>query len=343
MNLRSVQEVPEGSRVILKMDLDVPMHEGKVEDTDRLKKSLSTIGLLLNKHCKIAIIGHLGRPKGNDPSLSLYPVYQTLLPLIEQYQKTTICHQFVKDIENQSILTGAFESYDVSVLENLRFYPGEEENDPQFLKQLVSAATVYVNDALAVAHRKHRSVLLYHDLPGYYGLAFVSEEEKIIAVVQNPQKPMTVILGGAKEDKLSYLPQLVSIADHICIGGKLPTYIQQKQLVFDKEKVYVAGLREDGLDLSDVDIQQFKKYIALSKTIIWAGALGYFEKEDAKQGTRAIAQAIGNSDAYTIIAGGDTEASVSDIGVEDKIKLIASGGGMLLEFLTKGTLPAWDS
>lgn len=343
MNLRPSQEVPENSKVILKMDLDVPMRGEVVQDTDRLKKSLSTIGLLLNKHCKIAIIGHLDRPKGNDPSLSLFPVYQTLISLIEAYQKTTIRHQFIKDIENPSVLAQSFEAYDVSVLENLRFYPGEEGNDPLFLKPLVSAATVYVNDALAVAHRKHRSVLLFKEVPAYYGLAFISEAEKIIAVVQNPQKPMTVILGGAKEDKLSYLPQLVSIADHICIGGKLPTYIQQKQLSVDKEKVYIAGLREDGLDLSDADIEMFKTYIADSKTVVWSGALGYFEKEDAKKGTREIAKALGESTAYTIIAGGDTEASVSDIGVEDKIKLIASGGGMLLELLTKGTLPAWEA
>ena len=330
MNLQSVVEVPENSKVILKMDLDVPMKDGKVQDEDRLKKTLPTIKLLLDKHCRICIIGHLGRPKGNEPLLSLYPVYQTLISLIEGYQKTTIRHQFIKDIES-------FESYDVTVLENLRFCPEEEENDPEFLRPLVSLANVYVNDALATSHRKHRSVMLFKELSAYYGLAFISEVEKILIVVHNPQKPITIILGGAKEDKLSYVPQLVSIADHILIGGKLPLFISKTQ----EEEIYVACLREDGLDLSDADIEKFKSYISLSKTVIWSGALGFFEKEDARKGTLEVARAIGNSDAYTIIAGGDTEASVSHIGVEDKIKLIASGGGMLLEFLTKGTLPAW--
>jgi len=170
-------------------------------------------------------------------------------------------------------------------------------------------------------------------------VAFISEVEKILTVTQNPQKPITIILGGAKEDKLSYLPSLIPIADYICIGGKLPLFISQKQ----GDKIYVAKLREDKLDLSDDDIQEFKKYIALSKTIIWSGALGFFEKEDARKGTLAIARAIAESSAYTIIAGGDTKASVSHIGVEDKINLIASGGGMLLELLTKGTLPAWEA
>ncbi len=226
----------------------------------------------------------------------------------------------------------------MTVLENLRFWPGEEKNDPEFLKPLVQISSCYVNDALGTAHRKHRSVLLFKDLLAYYGLDFISEVEKILAVVQHPQKPMTIILGGAKEDKLSYLPQLTSIADHICVGGKLPTFISSVQA----DNIYVAKLREDKLDLSDADIEEFKKCISLSKTIIWSGALGYFEQEDAQKGTREIAKAIGESSAYTIIAGGDTEASVSDIGVEDKIKLITSGGGMLLELLTCGTLPAWD-
>jgi phosphoglycerate kinase len=332
MNLRSVVEVPENSKVILKMDLDVPMKDGKVQDEDRLKKTLPTIKFLLEKHCRICIIGHLGRPKEKDPSLSLYPVYQTLVLLIEAYQQITIRHQFIQDV-------ASYESYNITVLENLRFWDGEENNDPEFLKPLIQVSDCYVNDALAVAHRKHRSVLLFKELPAYYGLAFVSEVEKILAVVRNPQKPITVILGGAKEDKLSYLPRLISIADHICIGGKLPTFISNGQ----GDKVYVAGLRGDGADLSDTDIERFTSYIAVSKTIIWSGALGYFEKEDARKGTLEIAKAIGNSDAYTIIAGGDTEASVSHIGVEDKIKLIASGGGMLLELLTKGTLPAWEA
>lgn len=332
MNLRSVEEVPENSKVILKMDLDVPMRDGKVEDPDRLKKTLPTIKILLDKHCNICIIGHLCRPKGINPSLSLYPVYQTLIPLIDEYQKTTTRRQFIQDIAN-------FESYDITVLENLRFWPGEEENDPEFLKQLILISNCYVNDALATSNRQHRSIFIFKELPAYYGLAFISEVEKIMNVLKNTTRPVTIILGGAKEDKLSYLPSLIPIADHILIGGKLPTFISKRQ----DEKIYVAGLREDGFDVSDGDIQEFKKYIALSKTIIWSGALGYFEKEDARKGTREIARAIGESMAYTIIAGGDTEASVSDIGVEEKINLIASGGGMLLELLTKGTLPAWEA
>lgn len=335
MNLRSIVEVPENSRVILKMDLDVPMRDGRVEDSDRLKKTLPTIKTLLDKHCRICIIGHLSRPKGNDPSLSLYPVYQTLISLIEGFQKTTIRHQFLNDIKQ-------FESYDVTMLENLRFWPGEEQNNPEFLKDLIQISDCYVNDALATSHRKHRSVMLFKELPAYYGLAFVSEVEKILTVVCNPLKPITIILGGVKEDKLSYLPQLISIADHVCIGGKLPLLVHSSQIIVDS-KIIVAKLREDKLDLSDEDIQEFKKHITLSKTIIWSGALGFFEKEDARKGTREIAKAIGESSAYTIIAGGDTEASVSDIGFEDKINLIASGGGMLLEFLTKGTLPAWEA
>ncbi|MFH0749952.1 MAG: phosphoglycerate kinase [Candidatus Gottesmanbacteria bacterium] len=335
--LRPVSEIPVGSRVLLRMDFDVPMENGRVVDVDRLIKSLPTIQRLLENHCVVVLIGHMGRPEGIDLQYSLKPVFTELVSLIREKEDVEIHETFVEDIKNDAVIEMAFQNNNIICLENLRFFKGEEENDPEFLNTIAAKTTWFVNDALAVSHRQHRSIMLHKIMQTAYGIAFIDEVTKLMSVIYNPCRPLTVILGGVKEDKLSYLPKLISIADYVCIGGKLPTFISQAQ----EANVYVAGLREDGLDLSDEDIEKFKTYISLSKTIIWSGALGYFEKEDAKKGTREIAKALGESTAYTIIAGGDTEASVSDIGVEDKITLIASGGGMMLELLTKGTLPAW--
>lgn len=340
MKLRSVNEILPDTRVILKLDLDVPMSDGTVTDNYRLVKSLPTIKLLLEKKCRIAIIGKLGRPDGHDPELSLRPVYLELMSLLEPGEENLIDSIFVEDISNLEKLDTSLVNNQIIFLENLRFWKGEENNDPDFLRSLVEVCQFFVNDALAVSHRHERSNLLYKNLPGFYGLAFIDEVEKILKVVENPIGPITVILGGAKEDKLNYLPGLEKIADHILIGGKLPQLISNQNQT--NQKVIVAKLRADGFDLNEADIAKFRDIIQNSKTIIWAGAMGFFEKENCQEGTRAIATAVANSQAYKIIAGGDTGASIKDLGLENKIDLIASGGGVMLELLTKGTLPAWN-
>ena len=338
MKLRSVEEVMPNTRVILRMDLDVA--EG---DDSRLIKSIPTIKLLLEKKCKIAVIGHKGRPDGKDEKLSLRPVYLELMSLLEPNGENIIESIFVEDVGDRERLDLSLVKNDIVFLENLRFWKGEESNDPDFLKNLVEVCQFYVDDAFAVAHRKHRSIMLYKNLPGFYGLAFVDEAEKIMKVIENPERPLTIILGGAKEDKLTYLKELTEIADKVLIGGKLPQLIFKLQTSnFNKEKIIIAKLREDTFDLSDEDIDNFKEIINESKMIIWAGAMGWFEKEDCRKGTMEIAKAVANSSAYKIIAGGDTGASIKDLGLEKNIDLVASGGGVMLELLVKGKLPAWE-
>ena len=338
MKLRSVEEVLPNTRVILRMDLDVA--EG---DDARLIKSIPTIKLLLEKKCKIAIIGHKGRPDGKDEKLSLRPVYLELMSLLEPNGENIIESIFVEDVGDKERLDLSLVKNDIIFLENLRFWKGEESNDPDFLKNLVEVCQFFVDDAFAVAHRKHRSIMLYKNLPGFYGLAFVEEAEKIMKVIENPERPLTIILGGAKEDKLTYLPDLLKIADHVLIGGKLPLLVGKLSVTsYELEKVKVAKLREDTFDLSVEDIENFKNIINESKMIIWAGAMGWFEKEDCRKGTIEIAKSVANSEAYKIIAGGDTGASIKDLGLENKIDLVASGGGVMLELLVKGKLPAWE-
>lgn len=333
MNLRSVNEVLQNTRVILRMDLDVA--DG---DNSRLIKSIPTIKLLLEKQCKIAIIGHKGRPEGKDESLSLKPVYLELMSLLEPNGENLIESIFVEDINDRERLDLSLAKNQIVFLENLRFWKGEENNDPDFLRSLVEVCQFYVNDAFAVAHRKHRSIMLHKSLPGFYGLSFVEEANKIAKVVENPERPLTIILGGAKEDKLKYLNELSEIADMVLIGGKLPILTANG----GSQKVLIAELRNDKFDLSDGDIEKFKEVIKDSKMIIWAGAMGWFEKENCKKGTEEIAKAVAGSTSYKIIAGGDTGASVEQLGLRNKIDYVCSGGGVMLEFLVKGKLPAWE-
>jgi phosphoglycerate kinase len=341
MNLRSVEEILPKTRVILRMDLDVPITDDMIEDDSRLIKSLPTIKLLLEKECKIAIIGHRGRPEGENENLSLRPVYVELMMLLEPEGENLIESVFVEQVGDGEKLDVALANNQIVFLENLRFWKGEENNDPEFLKDLTEVCQFYVNDAFAVAHRKATSVMLYKKLPGFYGLSFIEEANKISKLIENPGRPLTVILGGAKEDKLKYLPELEKIADKVLVGGKLPK-ITNYELRITNEKIVWAKLRADGLDLSDEDIKIFIEQINNSKTIVWAGAVGFFEDDNCKKGTIEIAKAVANAEAYKVIAGGDTGASIENLGLKDKIDFICSGGGVMLEFLTKGKLPAWE-
>ncbi|MBI2464553.1 phosphoglycerate kinase [Candidatus Shapirobacteria bacterium] len=343
MKLRSVEEILPETKVILKLDLDVPMNDGDISDNYRLVKSIPTIKLLLAKKCQVSIVGKLGRPEGHDPKYSMRPVYVELMSLLEPNGENLIESIFVEDVGNFEKLDMAMATNQIVFLENLRFWKGEEANDSDFLKNLVEICQFFVNDALAVSHRKERSNMLYKSLPGFYGLAFISEVEKILKVVDDPSHPLTIVLGGAKADKLSHLPELLKIADHVLIGGKLPLLINNsEELIVKSEKIKVAKLREDGFDLSKEDIAQFKEIIGQSKMVVWAGAMGWFEKDDCKEGTKEIAMAVASSPGYKVLAGGDTTASVESLGMKEQIDLIASGGGMMLELLTKGSLPAWE-
>ncbi len=340
-NLRSVEEIQPNTNVILRMDTDLPLDEGKVLDDSRLKKSIPTIRYLLEKNCKIAIVGHLGRPTGYDEKLSLRPVYLELMQLLEIEGQDTLASVFVDDIKNEEKISIAIENNQIIFVENIRFWEEEEKGETGLFEILKKFMSVYVNDAFAVAHRSSASIIIHRELETYYGLSFVEEVEKISLILDTKERPLTVILGGAKEDKLKYLNELTEIADNILVGGKLPKLISLSVNQPISNKVLVAKLREDGLDLSGEDIQSFIEIINSSKIIIWSGAMGFYESLNSRNGTEKIAIAVANTEAKKIIAGGDTGASIKNLGLKDKIDFVCSGGGVMLEMLVKEDLPAW--
>jgi len=338
--LNSVKNIGEDKVVILRMDLDLPINNGEILDNSRLRKSIPTIKLLLARKNKIVIIGHLGRPQNNDKSLSLKPIYLDLIEILErECGGDCVSNVFVDDIKDEEKLKQAISENEIIFVENLRFYEEEESGNTTLFSELKKYGSVFVNDAFAVAHRKAASIILHREMETFYGLSFVEESEKIGNILD--KENLVIVLGGAKEDKLKNLEQLSKIADYVLIGGKLPKLVDRSSMI-DRRNILVAELRKDGLDLSDEDIEKFKEKINGAKTIVWAGAMGFYEKEDAQKGTEEIARAIANSNSYKIIAGGDTAASIAKLGLKDKIDFVCSGGGVMLEFLTKGSLPAWE-
>ena len=346
--LNSVENINEKNVVILRMDLDLPMENGKILDNSRLLKSVPTIKLLLERKNKIVIIGHIRRPNGFDEKFSLKPIYVELISLLEKdCGGDCVRNIFIDDIKNEEEVKKAISENEIIFGENLRFYKEEENGDTTLFLTLKKYSNIYVNDAFAVAHRSAASIILHREMESYYGLSFVQEAEKINLILEKKERPLVIVLGGAKEDKLKNVENLAKMADNILIGGKLPKLLNpsadKSASPFDKREtnIIVAELREDGLDLSDKDIEKFKKIISEAKIIVWAGAMGFYEKENCRKGTEEIAKSVAESNAYKVIAGGDTAASIKNLGVENKIDFICSGGGVMLEMLVKSNLPAW--
>lgn len=341
MKLPSVKDLDLANKtVLLRADYDVPLdQDGRVADATRIEDSLSTIKHLISQKAKIIIIAHLDRPGGKVVrGLSLKPVAEKLSLLLDGEVRLSAevlgkkTEQAVKELKPGKIL----------LLENLRFDPCEEKNDKGFAKKIASLADVYINDAFAVSHRRHASVVgIPRYLPSVAGLDLMKEVDSLTNVLQRPRRPVIVILGGVKRSKVEAVKKIIGWADYILVGGKLVFYDDITQFLSHER---VGGdLKRDGEDITMKSIKEFEKVIAKAGTIIWSGPMGAYEREEFSRGTRRIAQAVVDSGAYTVIGGGDTEAALTKFGLVDKIDYISSGGGAMLFFLAEGTLPGIEA
>jgi len=338
-----------GKRVLLRVDFDVPLIEQTTEgrqhrvvgDQTRIEKALATINYLLSVDTKIILLSHLGRPERKTvPELSLAPVASVLSSFLG------IEVPLVSAIEQFSNL-----AIKLVLLENLRFNPGEEENDSEFAQKLASLGDFYINDAFAASHREHASIVgLPKILPHAAGLGLLREVEVLSGVLENPKRPVVVILGGTKEDKLEDASGLLKFADYVLLGGKLPSLITNYQLLITNPKTIIGELNENGKDITLETIEKFCEIIKKAGTVVWAGPMGKYESEMGngppageagkwEMGTKEIGRAVVESGAFTVIGGGDTEAALTKFGMVEKIDFVSSGGGAMLGFLANGDLP----
>ncbi len=351
MNLPSVEKINfKGKRVLLRVGFDVPIKNGKVAEDFRIEKTLPTIKLLQRKGAKIIILSHLG--KGET---SLKPVADYLRRSIGPVK---FIPQLIGALANKAIFD--MKNGDIIVLENLRTDKGEEKNDKAFAKKLAGLGDIYVNDAFSVSHRPHASIVgLPKHLPSYAGLLFASEVKNLTAAFK-PKHPFLLILGGIKfESKLGVLGRFIKIADKIFIGGALANnFFKLKGMdignsIFD-EKVSVKKYLNNPKIILPVDVKKnngaildagpkaIKELCALikkAKFILWNGPLGNFEIKGFSEGTEKTAKAIASSSAFSIVGGGDSVAAADKAGVLKKFSFVSTGGGAMLEFLAKGTLP----
>jgi len=327
----------EGKKVVVRGDLDLP--EG---DFARLEKSKKTYEYLLSQKAKVIVVGHRGRPEGKtDDNLSLAPIAKNLQGVLGKSVK------FVFDIvgHEAEVEVGNLKEGEILMLENLRFDaresfdPAQDAGAEGFARKLASFGDFYVNECFSSSHRNHASFVgIPKLLPHAAGIRFAREIEKLSKVLQNPKRPIVLVLGGLKEGKLKYLDSFTKIADKVLVGGRLPEFLQNID-----HKLIVADLTADKEDMTVRSIELFEAEIAKAGTVVVSGPLGKFEDEGHRLGTERVFKAIIASDAYKVAGGGDTEAAISMFGLEEKFDWISVGGGAMLEFLANGTLPGIEA
>lgn len=336
----------KGKRVLLRVDLDVPVVKGKVSDAVRLKACMPTITYLLNHGAIIILLGHRGRPEKEDDQYSLEPIAQWFMAHIKHGKQR---------VEKQHI--GTFKGWqlaaNVLLLENIRFFPEEKhpetEKGETLSKDLASLADIYVNDAFAVSHRAHVSVSgVAGFLPHFAGIRLQEEVSALQNVVVDPKRPLVVLIGGAKiETKLPLVERMHQFADYVLVGGKIAEetrvllHIQHEKTKKKRSILLVADLTDDGFDITEKSAGNFMQVIRTAKTIIWNGPMGKISQRKDKRGetTGRIAKAIVDSGAYSVVGGGDTVAYLGEENLFEKYSFVSMGGGAMLSFLSGEKMP----
>jgi phosphoglycerate kinase len=386
LTLRTVDAAePDERRVLVRDDFNVPLDDqGRVTDDLRVRASLPTLRHLLERRARVICCSHLGRPTGKRvDKYSLEPVAGVLGDLLGAEVA------FVDDVAGDAAARAARDLGPgrVLLLQNLRFEPGEEANDPDFADRLAALAELYVDDAFGAAHRAHASVVgVAERLPAFAGYLLAGEVKELSRLLEGPASPFVAVLGGSKvSDKLAVLSNLLGNVDTLVIGGGmcftflaaqghavgdslfepdqvdavrdllaragregkrilLPTdVVVADDLAEDAEhRTVVAGGIEDGwrgLDIGPESAKAFAAAVHEARTVFWNGPMGVFEWAAFEAGTRAVAEAVASTEAYTVVGGGDSAAALAKFGLDDKVDHLSTGGGASLELLEGKDLP----
>ena len=389
---KTVEEMDvRGKRVLVRCDFNVPMKDGKITNDNRIVAALPTIKKLIENGGKVILCSHLGKPKnGPEEKFSLAPVAARLSELLGK--NVVFANDDTVVGENAKAAVAAMNDGDVVLLQNTRFRKEETKNLPEFSQDLASIADCYVNDAFGSAHRAHCSTAGVTDYVKDTAVGYLMEKEirYLGNAVNDPERPFTAILGGAKvADKLNVIANLLEKVDTLIIGGGMAytflvakgygvgtSLVDEEKVEYCKEmmaKAEAKGVKlllpvdtvitasfpdpidgpvdvqvvpSDsipadmmGLDIGPKTRELFAEAVKASKTVVWNGPMGVFENPTLAAGTLAVAKAMAEADATTVIGGGDSAAAVMQLGYADKMTHISTGGGASLEYLEGKELP----
>ena len=368
-------------KVIIRVDFNVPIKDGIITDDTRIKESLKTINYAIENNAKVILMSHLGRIKEESDKVknTLKPVS---IRLSELLNKEVIFIPFTRGTELENAINN-LNNGDVLLMENTRFedLPDKKEskNGSELGKYWASLGDIYINDAFGTAHRAHASnVGIASNLESGIGFLIEKELNNLLPAINNPERPFTVILGGAKvNDKIGVIENLVNKADYILIGGGMAfTFLKANNIeignslldeesidfckkmlkeyqdklilpidvVTDLKECFITDItkEEKGLDIGPKTVKLFKQYLDNSKTIIWNGPVGMFEEEKYSNGTKGICEILKDIKAVKIAGGGDTASAIKNFGYEQAFTHISTGGGASLELLEGKVLPGID-
>lgn len=372
--IKTIQELNlTGRPVFMRLDFNVPLSapnadgERQIEDDTRIQESLPTIRYAIEKGAKLILASHLGRPDGKrNPEYSLEPVAHRLATLLGQ--EVTLADDCMGD--GIELMIQSMKAGQILLLENLRFHPEEEANDPEFSRRLAKLGQVYITDAFGTAHRKHASTYGVPSLILERGIGFLIDKELrfLEPLLNQPKKPFMALLGGSKvSDKIKTIESLVRRVDALLIGGamahafwaaqgdSIPEGAKQprpedveaaRTIIRDARRreitLLVPSDTNKGFDIGPKTIEQFKTLLSQAETLFWNGPLGWFENPEYSTGTFEIAQFLAKSSAVKIIGGGDTVSAIKKAGVAEFYDHLSTGGGAVLEYLEGSGLPGID-
>lgn len=371
----------KNKRVLMRVDLNISFTDSKIDRNEiyRIEAAMPTLRYLIRNRAKIILVTHLGRPDGKvAEELRLDLVAKELGKLLKKK-----IHKLNSAIgrEAQRAVAGMRPS-DIIMLENIRFYPEDEKNSPKLAKELASLGDVFVNDAFAVSHRSHASVVgIARYLPSYAGFLLKKEVEELDKILHHPKRPLAVIIGGAKvSTKIKVIEKFLEKADKLFLGGALvntvfaakgismgksfvekemfkvvdrtnldnPKLVLPTDLVCQNSEVSVKSINavqenESVFDIGPRSTELFLESIKTAKMIVWNGPLGMIEKKPFDRASEIIAKAIAQHPAYSVVGGGDTVAFIKKLGLEKKFNYVSTGGGAMLDYLVNETLPGIEA
>ncbi len=328
----------KGKRVLVRCDFNVPLGDrGNVLNDFRIRQTLPTIKYLIGQGSKVILISHLGRPGNREIRYSLELIALRLEKLLNRKVK------FVNDCVGEKVKkeTKKIKPGEIILLENLRFYREEKENEKNFAKELADLADIYINDAFGACHRAHASIVgVTKYLPSGAGFLLEKEVSILKGIIENPKLPLVAIFGG-REGNFKAIDKISKKADFILINWLIEKEIKEKgiRLKYPGKIIKSIDASFKKMDIGEKTILLFGKKIFQAKTIFWSGPLGCIEKTEFSKGTKEIAKAIIESRAFSVVGGGETIEFINKIGLASEFSYLSTGGNAMLEFLSGEELP----